>query len=259
MADVATGANPGVDVDTDTSGQETQAPEWLGDYGLDDGAQQALSKYETVEAALTGAVEAQKMLGKSIRIPGDDATDEDRAKFQERLAKAVGRPETADGYEIVRPEMPEGMGYNEDAEKALRDIAFRHVIPQAAVTELYDLYNKTVLGAHQTSEADAMKRTEQAEAQLKKDWGKDFKANMELNVRLLQQYAGSKKDQEALKAYFEETGAGDNVPLVKFVNSLAQALIAEGVTIHQGSPPTGGGVQTFSEQFYAKKDSVAGA
>lgn len=96
---------------------------------------------DSVEALATQLVNAQGLIGNSIRIPSENASDEDRAKFRQTLLERVpglsevnaedpeayratmrqlGAPEDATGYRL--PELPEGLepvdGFNEWAHEA---------------------------------------------------------------------------------------------------------------------------------------------
>jgi len=205
---------------------------WSNDFeGLSDEDRSAVEKYETVEAAIVGGVEAQRTIGKMVKIPDDDASDEDKAKFTERIAKYRGVPEKAEGYELTRPKMPEGVLYNEEGELALRNIAKTHNMSQAAVAAVYDLYCKTTLAAHGVNDAANKKAREEGEATLRSQevWGAQADENFELVKRL-----GSDETLgggEELGKWLNETRMGDNVPLMKFMATVAGLLVKEGHTI----------------------------
>src|SRR5205823_13047398 len=77
--------------------------------------------------AVKSAVDLRKLNSSMIRVPGKDATAEDRAKFH----KAIGVPETVEGYtfDIGREAT--------DADKAIQGkiaaAAFEHGVPATAL------------------------------------------------------------------------------------------------------------------------------
>lgn len=52
-------------------------------------ANPTLAKYDTVDAAMQGLIDANSRLGRSITIPGEDADDADRTKFYDKLQTAA--------------------------------------------------------------------------------------------------------------------------------------------------------------------------
>ena len=113
-----------------------------------------------------------------IKVPGKDATNEQRAQYR----KALGVPDTPEGYTIVRPTLPEGMRYNEDFEKWARAQFHELGVPAETAKEILNRYNALQLNGFKTlseqrtkaaAEAESKKKTEFAngEAVLREQWG----------------------------------------------------------------------------------------
>ena len=68
-------------------------------------------------------INGQKLIGKNrIALPDEKATDEEMSAFYSQ----VGRPEKSDGYQFGdRPELPEGMEYDEGFETQFKDMAYQ--------------------------------------------------------------------------------------------------------------------------------------
>jgi hypothetical protein len=96
-----------------------------------------LNKYETPEAAFQGLVEANSRLGRSITVPNEEATDEERKEFyaklqtsaphliekptednQEEFWSMLGVPEKPDDYTL-----PEGVDIPVDQLPEIREMA----------------------------------------------------------------------------------------------------------------------------------------
>src|SRR3546814_16931008 len=73
----------------------------------------ALQGFDGVDALAREHVHLQRLIGrKGIVPPGEDAGEEERARFYE----ALGRPAAPADYEVSDPPRPEGMPWNEQAE-----------------------------------------------------------------------------------------------------------------------------------------------
>lgn len=131
-----------------------------------------------------------------LAIPGEDATDEDRAAFYAKL----GRPEAAEQYELKTPEgLQEGL-HDEAVENAFKQLAFESGLSGDQASKLHGWYwNLVKSGQEQSQQA-----TEKAIDSLKDEWkGDAFKENTELAVRAFKQFGGD----EAQK-FIEETRVG---------------------------------------------------
>jgi hypothetical protein len=173
-------------------------------------------------------------------------TDEQKADVLVKVAKMQGVPDTVDGYELTRPKLPEGMNYDEEGEKLIKDLALSHNFPQAVTQNLYNLYNSLMLKRHEANIKAAQEAAEKAVNQLEVDWGGTPKAkeNFELNKRLLMHFGGdTDEEQQAMIDCLDMThlvdtkdgkariSLGNMVPLLKALNKMAVRLVKEGVTI----------------------------
>ena len=124
---------------------DVAGPDWLHeDFELSDLAsnqdvRKSMSKYKSHAEQVRGHVELQKQFRNSFRVPNslDDAKPEDVAKITGRLKgilkpehvrALVDAPDKPDGYELVRPKMPEGLEYDEASEASLRAWGVKHGI-----------------------------------------------------------------------------------------------------------------------------------
>ena len=213
---------------------------------------QSLTKYDDadnpVEAALKGAHEAQKLLGDPSRMPEsfEALDDEQKAALMTKVAKMHGVPDSADGYELTRPDLPEGMPYDEAAEQSAKAYAVENKVRPAVLQGFYDIYNKMMVDRYAAQEKAKTEAADKAVTSLKTDWGGEAntKENMELVHRLLMTYGGNKdEEQEALVKCVDETGLGNMVPLVKALHRIAEQLVMEGRTLtssQTGASKSGG-------------------
>lgn len=168
-----------------------------------------------------------------IKVPGEEATDEDKNAF----ALKMGRPETAEGYNLSKPsEWPEGVAYDENLEAAYRSVAFEMGLSGDKANQLYNWYNKMSIEGHAANaEADKV-ATEKSVNALKDVWkGDDFKVNTELAGRAYTKYA----DEEGQK-FLEETvvngvALGDHPVFLKIFKKISDVTSDDNMNVGRDS------------------------
>lgn len=200
------------------------------------------------KALATKAFNQDKLVGNSIRVPGADATDEERNAFLNKL----GRPEAADKYEFKAPEgLPEGFEYDGKVEAAFRDIAHKAGLTQAQAAAVRDWYlgaaGEAFGGQVEAAKAAQSQRADKATEELVKLWGPldgaTAQANLEIADKVFTQTKGGNDFLEALK----ELGlVGPNkeildVRVAPFVASIGAALYTEDGVL-RGSPDVVGNI-----------------
>lgn len=138
------------------------------------------SKYKSPLDAIKSDYNKEKLIGrKSIGIPNEKSTPEEIAAYR----KAVGAPESADGYQLKPNQLPEGVDWNDDIAKPFAAIAHKYHIPQAAMSELVAaqlaMEGSRASSAVQAAQADLASGREE----LKKAFGSDFDASILLAQR----------------------------------------------------------------------------
>lgn len=140
------------------------------------------------------AVDYQAMQGASIRIPGENATSEDREAFYGKLTEkvpglivapnpedaeamkafhtAVGVPEEAAGYELPGP--PEGQALDENLHKWFIETAHTRKFSKAQAKGFYEDFNQFQADA-QAQQAAGLKAQEVA---LREKWGATYEPTM---------------------------------------------------------------------------------
>jgi hypothetical protein len=148
---------------------------------------ETLNNFNDVGALAKSYVEARSMLGNAIRIPSEDAGEEDRARFLEKLVnnapelmvkpdlsepeqseafyKTIGRPDDPAGYT-----KPENVKLDTEVENELRNVLH--------AAGLSDAQFQKVLGAFSEREAQRQELVkasmEEATGDLKGKWGVTF-------------------------------------------------------------------------------------
>jgi hypothetical protein len=121
-----------------------------------------------LDKALTSYAELEALQGKSLRIPGADATADELNEFYSKL----GRPESPDKYEFKRPEnLPADLPYSDDLAKASKSWMHEAGLNSKQAQAMHDhfvTFQAEQAKAAQATYATAVESTHDA---LVKEWG----------------------------------------------------------------------------------------
>jgi hypothetical protein len=174
-------------------------PDWgafkstLGDMGKD----KSLEPIKDFHGLTKSYIEAQKMIGGSIRLPPKDAKPEDRTKAvndilgklrKEGVIESV--PESPDKYDIKTPTM-EGWKGNEPLITGFKEIAHKTGVTPTQAQALFDWY----LNFQESSEAQSQAEFEEMKAGMKREMGGLYTRRMEAARRAVAKYIGADGDQ----------------------------------------------------------------
>jgi len=176
--------------------------------------------------------ELQTSLDKSVQIPGEDATDEIRNVFYDKL----GRPKTPEGYSNISIEgIPED--FEQDGEIVT---ATKSACHKAGVSDSQYKAVMTEIAKQQLVSLDTfVKRDEAAEKEavgiLTKEWGgeSEYKKRSELARRLVTHYDSEKNP---IAEFLMDTRLGSYAPLVKLLGNIAVDILAEETTFTGETP-----------------------
>tara|TARA_R100001443_G_scaffold110762_2_gene122918 strand:- start:2 stop:889 length:888 start_codon:yes stop_codon:yes gene_type:complete len=159
------------------SSVETTASSWT--EGIEDEKVRNLAGRYTTPAAMANALyEANRELSQRVKMPGEDASDEDRAKFN----KQMGVPESVDDYEIAPPEGIDAEAFaSEEYQAPIKSIiADMHAAgaSQGVVNAMLSKYFELEMaGAAERNRVDT-EHMQKAEADLRKEWGASYDENV---------------------------------------------------------------------------------
>lgn len=203
----------GPDKDAGTPEPQAEAPSWRDhaaseieriadgdeDYALK--AQKAVDRFETAGDLVKSYLSLRDSLDKRVQVPGDKASDEERAAFYERL----GKPKSADDYKLTRPEgVPEETPAEQELAKNFKAKAHELNLTSAQVEQLYAWNFEVAALEAKAREVALQKFAEDAEKELRLQWTVDYDRNLELANEALQHYA--KDDWQAFKDLRLEDG-----------------------------------------------------
>lgn len=233
----------------------TDTDNWVDEYpDLSDEDREMLGRYKTRDDAIKAIPNQRRQISQGLTVPDENTSEEDKAKFDAKIAAYHGVPDKPDGYELP---MPEGVDRDEQLETFFRDTMHKHKGSKGLATALFDGWN--ALNAERKKVYDDA--VKEAETQLRKEWRNDFdtkignpekevigtikKAGLALSKILKLDYKaedGSLRSEltDCLDLDRKNGPLGDKVAILKVFDWVYENFFAEGKTFG-GDPATGKG------------------
>ena len=156
------------------------------------GTHKSLETYKDLNGLVKSHIEAQKMIGNSIRLPGKDLEPEKRTEAVKTLTDKLRTegiieaiPDAPEGYEFAIPEV-EGFTADENLINGFKDAAHKAGVPQAQATQLFNWY----LNHQESMEAQSQIEFENMKDSMKKEFGGLYPRKMEAARRAVAKYMG---------------------------------------------------------------------
>lgn len=204
--------------DTQTQTQDQwQPPDWAKDVPQEHHALLKAKNYKSPADVIVAYANAQKALSADkIPVPKDGVWDADSRK-------KLGIPEKPEDYGniIKKPELPEGMKWDENFEKAALPVAHSLGLTPRQLEGLMGLYAGYQAEQFKASLAGQATAAEETAAVLREEFGAQYDARLSQAKRVVQQLGGP----EVIQA-LNETGAGNRPELVKLFAKIG-AMMAE--------------------------------
>jgi hypothetical protein len=176
--------------------------------------------YKTPADVVQAYAHAQRAIGADkIPLPKDGVWDE--------VARAkLGVPREAGGYKLNRPELPQGVAYDEAFEKAALPVAHKLGLTPAQVQGLLDFY-----AGHQTQSLQTVLRGRvedetQAVGLLQQEWGPSYDTKVAQAARAARYFGG-----QQLIDFLNQSGAGNNPELVRAFAKVGSMMTEDSLKI----------------------------
>lgn len=232
--------------------QQGAIPEWvtkLTDPALRES--KSLARFQNPEASFKAYLEAEKALGSRVAIPGEKATAEERATFYNRL----GRPESADKYDISATKVPENIPVDKEFQTAALAKMHESGLTQTQASGLYDFYMQHAVGNVTSSAKEVENKRAANKLELQKEYGKDYDGNMKLAYQAVKKFGG-----QPILDWLDKSGLGDNPNIARLFVNIGKAL-GEDIASGSGDGGFNKGKQTeaLAEIEKIKKDPESAA
>jgi hypothetical protein len=140
-----------------------------------------LAKYPNPLELMRGHANASKLIGQksTLKAPAPDAKPEEVEKFNAQIRDVLGVPAKVEDYKIAKPDnLPDGLTWNEAEVGEFAKLTHSLNIPPAAAQKLVEFDAQRMAKLHQSGQAKLDEFVQSQEAELRKDWGADFDANL---------------------------------------------------------------------------------
>lgn len=185
---------------------DVQKPTWIEQLPEDMRGDESLYGHQK----LGDFVKAHKALAAeregSIKVPGENATDAERAAF----LTALGRPESPDKYTFGKPEgLPEGLPYSTESEQAFKTYFHELGVPDKQAGALWTKYHEIAAQGFNAQQQAEKAATAKAIETLQSEWpGDNFKVNTELAHRAFMRTFDKPEQQAEAKTFLETAKVG---------------------------------------------------
>jgi hypothetical protein len=155
--------------------QPVDKPDWLpAKFWTDNGP--------NVEAILKSYQGMEQLVGRKAQAvlpPNEKSTPEEIAEYR----KALGVPESPEGYKLKPEQLPEGVTWDDNVAKRAAELAHKHNIPAAAMSELmkFDMERASLM--NQAAAQMLEQQMQEGRSELQKIWGDKMPDKVDLAKR----------------------------------------------------------------------------
>lgn len=179
-------------------------------------------KTKDIAAVAESLVESQKLIGGSIRLPGEKDLPADRQAKLDKIYTQLGRPTTPEGYTLQAPAADSGVPWDAAQAEQFKTVAHKLGLTQAQVEGLAAYDTQRAMG----SQVDSTQAYNTCMETLQQEWGPASKQMLGLARRT----ASTHFDPETI-AKLDAAGVSNDPKFVKALASLGKSLMEEGLIV----------------------------
>lgn len=178
----------------------------------------SLQTFKDVGSLAKSYVHARSMIGSDkIAKPSAGWNDEQWNSFYNE----TGRPTTADGYQLEKDIVPEGVEVDEDRMTAAKKTLHGAGLNNAQTNQVLKYYFGTVRDQQEAIKAANDADYQKSEDALRTEWGEDYAGNMDVVKGVLGKFG-----DEQLVAWFKDDPKIGNSPLMlKLLHTIGRAML----------------------------------
>lgn len=195
-------------------------------------------QWKSLDDALKSQRELEGLLGKSVRLPGDNATAEDWAAFHAKM----GRPEKPDGYELkLDPaSVPEDFPYDAQSVGEFKNWAHEAGTSPRQTQVLHDKYVAFQAAQFKAAKEATAQQETAAHREIVEEWGDPstpkYQENLTLAGRAINGLDPGLKDALVRGNVLSADGAIKNAVIARAMLKVGKELYQEGSPNAPGSP-----------------------
>lgn len=190
--------------------------------------------YNSVEELVKSAHAQRQKLSKALVLPGEDASDDELREWRTKL----GVPESADKYRIDIPEdLPDAVRNAITPEAMQSDLEMAHALglSQDQTAGLMQYRIESLVDADAVYDASLKRAQEQADGELRREWGDDYKANRAVASRAAQEFGGDEFVDFLAKTVIGGEQLANHPKIMRFMASTGRKMLEASVHLGHGS------------------------
>lgn len=189
---------------TDQPSSQPTTSDWASELSPELKAMVDAKGYKSPTDVVQAYAHAQRLIGaEKIPLPRN-------GEWDETAREKLGIPKTADGYNLNRPELPEGISYDESFEKAALPVAHQLGLTPHQLQGLVDFYASHQAQSYQSAARSRTDEQALAIESLRTEWGATYDTRLTQAARAARYFGG-----EALVTFLNESGVGNNPDLIR--------------------------------------------
>jgi hypothetical protein len=213
---------PANETTLETNSLATKAGDWF--EHAPKGSEKIFESYKGKPLAdvLSSFVEAQKIVGGSIRLPKADASPEDKAKAFNDIYNKLGRPESPDKYDLGElPTLPETIKWDDAKVNGIKSELHKMGLTTDQAKAVLNLHAKEL----EQFVPDNTKVAAESKQTLLEHYGSEsmFSRNLNFAQKTVKEYG----DADFIK-WLDESGMGNNPNFIKYNAKIGRELIEHG-------------------------------
>ena len=223
------GGDRGAEIEVSGAADDIEAADWRA--GLaDEKVRTFAERFTSPAEAAKAAFELRQKLSNTVELPGKNASIEDIVQFHRKL----GVPESPDQYEVA---LPNGQKLDNVANERINNfLAAMHGAgaPPAVVQTVFDAYFAIADEATENQEKRIEEARGTAEAELRREWGADYEANVQHARRAANDFGGERFTHFLENAAIDGIRLGDHPEFTRAFAAAGRRMSEDG--IHMGLP-----------------------
>ena len=175
-----------------------------------------ISKFTEIDALAKSYINATRMIGQDkVAVPNQNSTDDQWSEVYDKL----GRPESPDKYKLdVKSEV---VPLDDGTIKSFAENAHKLGLNNKQAQGILDYYKNSMEGSAQQAQIDTETAQANAEAELRKEWGRSF----DENIKKAGAVAKANMNPEILDMQLKDgTRLGDHPSVIKGFANIANLM-----------------------------------
>ena len=221
----------GTDADAGNTGEPAANQEFLNSLPEELRAEPSLMRIADNGVLAKSFLEGQRVIGSSIKLPGEGATPEDVRAFQQKL----GMPESADAYELNHIEGPDEAKISDTESAWFRGVAHKLGLSKSNTEELYREWSQFSADEYKTGMEEHNRMHNETVASLKADLGEQYEAK----TKVADEWYMNNFSEETRKL-LSDMQLGDNPNFIKDIIALTGKTSGDTIGGTIGNPGSSG-------------------